>query len=101
MTLQRKKSYQIVQFKDNTVDCVPLFWISLYSESLQLVTKFMPPPYTEKTCKDFHKLVEAARHPEDSWPTYGITLLDETGMMNSTSIIFILTADFVRYNYYF
>lgn len=50
MTLQKKKSYQIVQFKDNAIDCVPLFWISLDKTNLQLITKFMPPPYTGKTC---------------------------------------------------
>lgn len=89
MSLKKKKSYQIVQFDDNAVDCVPSIWISLDSERLRLVTKFMPSPYTKKACKEFHRLVETTRYPEDSWPTYCITLIDEAGMMNFTWTILL------------
>ncbi|XP_018376462.1 PREDICTED: uncharacterized protein LOC108769776 [Trachymyrmex cornetzi] len=65
--------------KTKSIDCAPSSWIFSNTETQQLMTKFMPPPYTKKRCNTLHKLIQARKSAPDEWPNYPIKVLQSTG----------------------
>lgn len=85
--LKKKKMFDIVHFidsnndneKNKSVDCVPSSWIFYDKKMHQIMTKFMPPPYTRKTCNALHKLVKDNGNAPDSWPNYAVKIVESAG----------------------
>lgn len=77
------KNYALIEFKGNyedikSVDCVPTKWL-FKDENKQLKTHFLPPPYTPKRCRKFHKSIKLMKEPSENWITYAVTLKKQTG----------------------
>ncbi|XP_011868279.1 PREDICTED: uncharacterized protein LOC105562222 [Vollenhovia emeryi] len=84
--LKKKGKFTIVSFtksgndsEQTCIDCVPSAWVNFDSEKQQLVTKFMPPPYSAKRCKALHKLVKENGKAQTTWPIYEIKIVDNAG----------------------
>lgn len=71
-------NYQLIEFvsrgpmKTKAIDIVPSDWVSY--KNGKLVTKFMPPPYTNETNSVLHSLVQSADKAPESWPIYTIKI---------------------------
>jgi len=86
--LKKKKIFDIVYFiqsdtdnENKSIDCVPSSWIYFDKEMHQLMTKFMPPPYTAKKCSALHKLVKENKNAPDKWPNYPVNIVKSAGIL--------------------
>lgn len=85
MSTLKKKMFDIVQFvqrddsEKKSIDCVPSSWIIFDQKSHQLMTKFMPPPYTASRCFALHKMVKENKNAPDNWPNYAINIVQSVG----------------------
>ena len=83
MDLQIIRPIQIVQFinkgpkKGRCVDCVPSAWIRFNAVKKRFVSKFIPPPYNEKTNTILYKLVECEIDAPDLWQEYTVKLIGD------------------------
>lgn len=87
MSLKKKKTFMIVHFTESVnneekcIDCVPSMWVFLDKKKCQIMTKFMPPPYTVQKCNTLHKLVKDKENAPDKWPSYPVQILGHAGML--------------------
>ncbi|KYN10945.1 hypothetical protein ALC57_01436 [Trachymyrmex cornetzi] len=86
MSVSNDKLFHIVHFIESDInknkkciDCVPSKWIFSNKETGQLMTKFMPPPYTIKSCTALHTLVQNNKSAHSKWPNYPIKILGSAG----------------------
>jgi len=84
---KRRKTFDVVYFIDSnndekkkSIDCVPSSWIFFDKKMHQIMTKFMPPPYTKKKCNLLHKLVKTNKNAPDKWPNYAVKIVESAGM---------------------
>ena len=83
MDLQIIHPFQIVQFinkgprRGRSVDCVPSVWIRYDAVKKRFCSKFMPPPYNEKTNTILYKLIECGIDAPDHWREYTVKLIGD------------------------
>ena len=83
MNVDLVRPFQLVEFiqkgprKLRPVDCVPTKWIRYDSIKKKSVSKFMPPPYTDKTNAILYKLVECELDAPDHWQEYTVKLVGD------------------------
>lgn len=61
---------------DNTynIDVVPSSWLHFDKSADDLVTKFMPPPYSKSKSDHLHSIVKACESPPQQWPTFRVSI---------------------------
>ena len=70
--------YQLLEFvrpgpkTKKSVDFVPSHWISYDPKKARLLCKFLPPPYSEETCKLLSDLVRLRCDAPKDWPEYTV-----------------------------
>ncbi|XP_051155834.1 uncharacterized protein LOC127287953 isoform X2 [Leptopilina boulardi] len=81
--VEKEYTYDIILFveQDNefskskkSIDIVPGIWVKFNKARNCLVTRFLPPPYTEVNLRDFHKMVKNCSQPLEIWPEYAVEL---------------------------
>lgn len=83
MDVEIIRPFQLVEFikkgpkTGRSVDCVSSRWLRYDKNKKRYVTKFMGPPYNEKTNDILYKLVECGMDAPDHWPEYSVKLVGD------------------------
>lgn len=56
------------------IEIVPTTWINFDAQRHQLITQFMPAPYTSKRLKVLNEIVKTCKQPISDWPSYDIEI---------------------------
>lgn len=86
-------TYQLVEFDEDvssekkSIDCVPTSWIEFDPVLGKCLTKFMPPPYTNKRIKMLKEMtLEQSDAPSD-WKKYPINIRGAAGKFKFSILI--------------
>ncbi|XP_051159116.1 uncharacterized protein LOC127280265 isoform X2 [Leptopilina boulardi] len=81
--LKKERKYTLIKFvyedeqsknEKSEIETVPNTWIGFDLTRHQLISKFMPPPYTSKRLKVLREIVKQCKEPISDWPSYDIDI---------------------------
>lgn len=100
--LKKERKYTLIKFvyedeqsknEKSEIETVPNTWIGFDLTRHQLISKFMPPPYTSKRLKVLREIVKQCKEPISDWPSYDI---DIRGYASKFTFSFVIVLMFKR-----